>query len=213
MDVFPQKKPELRKHFIFEEKGDFSKEDLENKIVIGVLKDLKDQVENLSNKISLIEKKLESIPHNTISSLYEYYQDGETTTETDFYSEIAKINSKLTELEKKLEERIPEKVLSESSFRGEVQDSEELIKKIVSEMKTLIPKNTNIKEPLTIVETKRIENITSLLERHEKLTSSDLSQLIGLSRTRCNEYFKLMEKLGIVETILGGREKFYRLKA
>jgi len=213
MDVFPQKKLELRKHFMFEEKRDFSKEDLENKIVIGVLKDLKNQVESLSNKISLIEKKLETIPQNTISSLYEYYQDGETTAGTDFYSEIAKINSKLTELEKKLEERIPEKVLSESSFRGEVQDSEELIKKIVSEMKTLIPKNTNIKEPLTIVETKRIENITSLLERHEKLTSSDLSQLIGLSRTRCNEYFKLMEKLGIVETILGGREKFYRLKA
>ena len=70
-----------------------------------------------------------------------------------------------------------------------------------------------VKNPLTIVETKRIEEITSLLERHKKLTSSELSELTGLSRTRCNEYFKLMEKLGKVEAIFGGREKFYRLKA
>ena len=69
-----------------------------------------------------------------------------------------------------------------------------------------------VKNPLTIVETKRIEKITSLLERHEKLSSSELSQLMGLSRTRCNEYFKLMDSLDLVEPVLSGREKFYRLK-
>ena len=69
----------------------------------------------------------------------------------------------------------------------------------------------NIRD-LTIVETKRIENITSLLEVHEKLSSRDLSELIGLSRTRCNEYFKLMEKLGMVEPVLNERKKFYKLR-
>ena len=66
---------------------------------------------------------------------------------------------------------------------------------------------------LTIVKSKRIEDIKSLLGTHEKLTSSELSQLTGLSRTRCNEYFKFMKKLNIVEPILGRREKFYRLKS
>lgn len=69
------------------------------------------------------------------------------------------------------------------------------------------------KKPLTIVETKKIEEITSLLERHEKLSSSGLSQFMGLSRTRCNEYFKLMESLDLVEPVLFGKEKFYRLKS
>ena len=65
---------------------------------------------------------------------------------------------------------------------------------------------------LTIVESKRIEDIKSLLGKHGKLTSSELSQLTGLSRTRCNEYFKFMKKLNMVEPFSSGRNKFYRLK-
>ena len=70
-----------------------------------------------------------------------------------------------------------------------------------------------IKKSLTIVETKRIDEIASLLKKRGKLTSSKLSQLTGLSRTRCNEYFKLMEKLDIVESVLEIREKAYKLKS
>jgi response regulator of citrate/malate metabolism len=70
----------------------------------------------------------------------------------------------------------------------------------------------NIKENLTVVETKRIKDIKSILEGHKKLTSSELTQWIGLSRTRCNEYFKIMEKLNIVEPVIIRREKCYRLK-
>jgi hypothetical protein len=189
---------------------------LENKVTLAVLKDVKDRLDELNTKISVLEKKLETIPHNTISSLYEQYYNGETTGEADFYSELAKLNSRLSNLEKKFEQRIPEKVLSELKFKEEVQDSEQLVNRIISEIKALMPKKPaikDIKEPLTIDETKRIKNIISLLERHEKLTSSELSQLIGLSRTRCNEYFKLMENLDIVEPVLAGREKFYKLKA
>jgi DNA-binding transcriptional regulator LsrR (DeoR family) len=79
----------------------------------------------------------------------------------------------------------------------------------------LVTKNCikrDLKNSLTIVETKRIENITSLLKKHEKITSSKLSQLTGLSRTRCNEYFKLMENLGIVKVSIEKKEKFYKLK-
>jgi response regulator of citrate/malate metabolism len=69
-----------------------------------------------------------------------------------------------------------------------------------------------IEEPLTIVEIKRIKEITSVLEEHKKLTSSELSQMMGLSRTRCNEYFKIMEDLKMVEPFLSRREKYYKLK-
>jgi response regulator of citrate/malate metabolism len=69
-----------------------------------------------------------------------------------------------------------------------------------------------IKNPLNIVEIKRIKEITSILEEHKKLTSSELSQMMGLSRTRCNEYFKIMEDLKMVEPVLSRREKYYKLK-
>lgn len=39
----------------------------------------------------------------------------------------------------------------------------------------------------------------------------ELARHIGLSRTRCNEYFKQMKEMGMVEPVLIGREKFYRL--
>ena len=104
--------------------------------------------------------------------------------------------------------------MSETKFKEEVQDGNEIVNKIVSELKNLVQERpiTNIQEPLTIVESKRVEKIISLLKRHEKLSSTELSDLIGLSRTRCNEYFKLMENLGMVKPILVGKEKYYGLK-
>lgn len=121
----------------------------------------------------------------------------------DLKERIEELHTKINELENKIEN---------------VQDNalkSENIKRIVSELKNLMEKKPitqTIQEPLTIVETKRIEKISSLLKRHEKLSSTELSDLIGLSRTRCNEYFKLMEKLEMVKPILVGKEKFYGLK-
>ena len=69
-----------------------------------------------------------------------------------------------------------------------------------------------VKKPLTIVEMKNIEDIKSILKTDKKLTSSELSQMMGLSRTRCNEYFKIMEKMNMVEPVLRRRKKYYRLK-
>jgi len=169
---------------------------MENRVALAVLRDLKDKIEELNTRISGLEKR---IPESKLG----------------FNQEIKLLHSKVSELEKKFEERIPDRVLSETKFKEETQDSEEIIKRIISEMRTMMPRKSVIQtsnEPLTIVETKRIEKITTLLERHEKLSSSELSQLMGLSRTRCNEYFKLMESLDIVEPFLSGREKFYRLK-
>lgn len=123
-----------------------------------------------------------------------------------------KLYLKVAELEKKIDERIPEKVVTESTFRKEVVDSEEVVEKIVKSIRSLTRPLIASRDHLSIVESRRIEKIIGLLQEHGKLSSSQLSQLIGLSRTRCNEYFKRMEELGLVEGISIGREKYYKLK-
>jgi len=55
------------------------------------------------------------------------------------------------------------------------------------------------------------EQILSLLGQHKKLSSSELSKLINLSRTRCNEYFRELSKEGLTEGIIVGRQKYYKL--
>jgi DNA-binding Lrp family transcriptional regulator len=56
------------------------------------------------------------------------------------------------------------------------------------------------------------KEIISLLKKHKNLSSSQLSKLIGLSRTRCNEYLKELEREEIAENITVGRKKIYRLR-
>jgi DNA-binding Lrp family transcriptional regulator len=59
--------------------------------------------------------------------------------------------------------------------------------------------------------TKIKEKIIELLERHKKLTSSQLSKFLGLSRTRCNEYFRELTREGITEGVVINRKKYYKL--
>lgn len=53
--------------------------------------------------------------------------------------------------------------------------------------------------------------IKSLLGEHKKLTASELSKLINLSRTRCSEYLKEMERKGLVTGTNVRRQRFYEL--
>jgi len=141
------------------------------------------------------------------------------------------LQGRLNFLERIIQERLPEKALTERKFMSEAQAGDELIEKMASTIKTTMestPKFSlnkdvdiesikSIKSILgsaekTIVERKKMGRIVDMLRRHEKLTSTQLSQLIGLSRTRCNEYFKDMENLNVVESVIDGREKFYTLK-
>ena len=55
------------------------------------------------------------------------------------------------------------------------------------------------------------EQIISLLQQNKKLTSSQLSNLVGLSRTRCNEYFRELTKEGQTEGVVINRQKYYKL--
>jgi len=53
--------------------------------------------------------------------------------------------------------------------------------------------------------------IKSLLSEHEKLSCNELSKMIKLSRNRCNEYLKELERAGIVEGTRIRRKRFYSL--
>ncbi len=102
----------------------------------------------------------------------------------------------------------------EKRIEQESQDPEEFVDRIVSRVKEAVQqKPLPTLEGLTPVESKRVEIIISLLKEHEKLSSTELSDLLRLSRTRCNEYFKLLERRGLIEAEVKNKEKYYRLKA
>ena len=190
-----------------------SRNDLGDRVYLKILREIKEKVDLLGSKVSTLEALNENIAYWSTNFDSNEYQDFSHYSE-QFNSEIKKLHNKISDLEKKFEERIPHKVLSESKFKEEIQDGDDVVQRIVSEIKEffyrkpLIP----VEETLTLVESKRIEKIRALLKRHEKLSSSELSQLLGLSRTRCNEYFKKMENLGMVKSVLEKREKFYKLR-
>lgn len=128
------------------------------------------------------------------------------------------IQTRMDTMENVLAERLPKDLLTESTFRNEVQNGDDIVSNIMSKVEDL-SKSRSIIDVLDgrvgdkpgIVEARRIETITGLLQQHGKLSSETLASHTGLSRTRCSEYFKLMEDMGIVEPVLMGREKFYRL--
>ncbi len=54
--------------------------------------------------------------------------------------------------------------------------------------------------------------IKLILQKYKELTSSELSRVIKLSRTRCNEYLKEMENEGILLSKINCRKKLYSLR-
>ena len=59
---------------------------------------------------------------------------------------------------------------------------------------------------------KTIEAIKIILDKHGNMTSMELSKLIKLSRTRCNEYLREMEDLGILVSKVNSRKKIYGIR-
>ncbi|MEM7821582.1 MAG: winged helix-turn-helix domain-containing protein [Candidatus Aenigmatarchaeota archaeon] len=130
----------------------------------------------------------------------------------DIKERIERIYLKIAELERKIDERMPERVLSEATFQKEIVSTEEVVEKIASKVKCIARPIIASKEELGIVETKKIQKIISILSEYGKISSSELAEILNLSRTRANEYLKKMEELGIVEGKEIGREKYYSLK-
>jgi hypothetical protein len=66
-------------------------------------------------------------------------------------------------------------------------------------------------QPRTI-SVKTRDAIRLILQKYGKVTPSQLSKLIKLSRTRCNEYLKEMEDQGEAFAIVDCRKKIYSLR-
>jgi len=75
-----------------------------------------------------------------------------------------------------------------------------------------VASNSGIEIKPQTMSVKTKEAIKLILQKHKELTSSELSRLIKLSRTRCNEYLKEMENQGILSSKTKCRKKFYFLR-
>jgi Mn-dependent DtxR family transcriptional regulator len=132
---------------------------------------------------------------------------------------MIELHERIDTIERILSERLPQGILTEQAFKEEVETSEDIIEKIMEKVDDLNTAKSvrqvledNLDDKPSPVEAKRMEKILGLLQKHGKLSSTDLSKHTGLSRTRCNEYFKQMEEMGLVESFLKGREKLYKIK-
>ncbi len=59
---------------------------------------------------------------------------------------------------------------------------------------------------------KTMEAIKLILDKHGEMTASDLSSLIKLSRTRCNEYLREMEDIGVLVSKVNSLKKIYGIR-
>jgi biotin operon repressor len=136
----------------------------------------------------------------------------------DINTRLFEMQERLDAMERIITERVPPDILTERTFKEEVTEGDEIIKEIITRVEELSEAKSirdlleaRVDNKPSPVEMRRIEAITGLLQQHGKLSSAELSGHVGLSRTRCNEYFKQMEDMGIVQPVMLGKEKFYRL--
>jgi AraC-like DNA-binding protein len=117
----------------------------------------------------------------------------------DLRRRMEEMSFRLNSMEKTMEERLPAKVLEEpkqENIVGKIEDNN-------------IDFSAN---ELSLSESKKVETIKFVLKQHQMLSSIQLAQLLHMSRTRANEYFKKMENMNLVDGTLVGKEKFYKIK-
>jgi len=132
---------------------------------------------------------------------------------------IEELGNRVLSLEKKIDDSIPGKILTEDRFLHEIESTDDLVDRIVTKFNSLL-NGSSAQEILQKInegsfgksEAKKIELIADLLKTNKKLSSLQLAKLINISRTRANEYLRMMEKLGIAKGVLIGKEKYYQMK-
>ncbi|MFH8092605.1 MAG: winged helix-turn-helix domain-containing protein [Candidatus Aenigmatarchaeota archaeon] len=99
-----------------------------------------------------------------------------------------------------------------------IEDVRELSQKIdrislqVEEIKRLLEKaSLDGETPIITKKDKIKEAIKMILRKKGKMTSEELAQIVGLSRTRCNEYLKEMERNKEARAEVINRKKYYKL--
>jgi len=99
-----------------------------------------------------------------------------------------------------------------------MEDVRELNQKIerislqLEEIKQLLQKTPIESEAQSLTKKDKIkEAIKMILRKKGKMTSEDLAEVVGLSRTRCNEYLKEMERNKEAKSEIVNRKKYYKL--
>jgi len=82
-------------------------------------------------------------------------------------------------------------------------------KKVENLKSSLVPLSRSKADSIRKIKMKRM--VIELLTKYNRMTSSDLSVHLDLSRTRCSEYLKELERDGVTRGILVSRQKFYEL--
>lgn len=72
--------------------------------------------------------------------------------------------------------------------------------------------STGIKLQQRTISVKTKDAIRMILQKYNEITPAQLSKLLKLSRTRCNEYLKQMEDEGTTMSRIDSRKKFYSLR-
>jgi len=132
----------------------------------------------------------------------------------DYFHELSIIAKE--EREKILRERIREIVSEELKNSGVYKRIDDISKyaksvdKKLGDLKSsLVPLSRSKSDSIRKVKMKRM--IIELLTKHKQLTSSDLSNYLNLSRTRCSEYLTELERDGVANGVVISRQKFYEL--
>ncbi|MFB6216650.1 MAG: winged helix-turn-helix domain-containing protein [Candidatus Aenigmatarchaeota archaeon] len=90
------------------------------------------------------------------------------------------------------------------------------IDQIASQLESLGEKVDEIRENIsdggnTHTKLKKKKEIIYLLKKEKRITTSELSEKLELSRTRCSEYLNEMKKEGVLTSKKDGRTKYYEL--
>jgi len=132
----------------------------------------------------------------------------------DYFHELSIIARE--EREKILRERIREIVseeLKNSRIYKRLDDifthSKNVEKKLEILKSSLVPLSRSKSDSIRKIKMKRM--IIELLKKHNRLTSSELSMKLDLSRTRCSEYLTELERDGVAKGLVISRQKFYEL--
>ncbi len=132
----------------------------------------------------------------------------------DYLNDLSKIAKE--EREKILREKIREIVVEELKNSGiterldDISKFTQCVEKKMDDMKSSIaPLSRSKTDSIRKLKMKRL--IIEMLSKQKRVTASDVSTKLDLSRTRCSEYLTELEKDGITKGVVISRQKFYEL--
>jgi DNA-binding Lrp family transcriptional regulator len=132
----------------------------------------------------------------------------------DYLYELSKIAREEREkiLREKIREIIEEELIN-CGVHKRIDDISKSLKnmdKRLEDLKSsLVPLSRSKDDSIRKLKMKRM--IVELLNKHNRLTASDLSAKLNLSRTRCSEYLTELERNGVTKGLVISRQKFYEL--